>query len=95
LGFIVSVSAFVGAVVTFVQRMFASQLVPFGLGPPPGFATIVIAILFLGGVQLLCIGILGEYVGRIYQNVKGRPLTVIGESVGMDEQMKLRAIDAA
>ena len=56
---------------------------------------IVGAILFLGGVQLLCIGILGEYVGRIYQNVKGRPLTVIGESVGMDEQTRLRTITAA
>ena len=54
-----------------------------------------LAVIFLGGVQLLCLGILGEYVGRIYQNVKGRPLSVIGESVGMEEHVKLRAINAA
>jgi dolichol-phosphate mannosyltransferase len=82
-GFIVSATAFLGTVFTLLQRIFAAQFQQIGLGPVPGFATIVIAVLFLGGVQLLCMGILGEYVGRIYENVKGRPLTVIRESVGL------------
>lgn len=47
--------------------------------PLIGYTLITIAILFIGGVQLLCIGILGEYIGRIYEEVKGRPLYTVKE----------------
>lgn len=50
-----------------------------------GWASIFLAILFLGGVQLLTVGILGEYVGRIYEEVKGRQLFVIAEEVNFDD----------
>jgi dolichol-phosphate mannosyltransferase len=50
--------------------------------PITGLATIMIAILFLGSVQLVCIGILGEYVGRIYEEVKRRPLYTLAEVAG-------------
>jgi len=86
LGLCVSGFAFFGTVITFIQRIFAQQLVKFGLAPPPGFPTIVISILFLGGVQLICLGILGEYIGRIYDEVKGRPPWVICERVGFDQR---------
>jgi hypothetical protein len=43
----------------------------------PGFATITIVILLLGGIQLIAVGIMGEYVGRIYDEVKGRPLYLV------------------
>jgi len=49
-----------------------------------GLATIMIAILFIGSVQLVCIGILGEYIGRIYEEVKGRPLYTLGEVAGFE-----------
>jgi dolichol-phosphate mannosyltransferase len=49
-----------------------------------GQATTLIAVLFLGGVQLISLGILGEYVGRLYDEAKGRPLYVVRD--GPEEQ---------
>ena len=47
----------------------------------PGWTATILAILFLGGMQLLCTGILGEYIGRIYMQSKGRPLYIVGEII--------------
>ena len=46
----------------------------------PGFATVLCIVLLLGGIQLITIGIIGEYVGRIYDEVKGRPLYLVSSS---------------
>ncbi|WP_013323155.1 glycosyltransferase family 2 protein [Gloeothece verrucosa] len=53
--------------------------------PVTGLATIMIAIFFLGSVQLICLGILGEYIGRIYEEIKGRPLYTLAEVGGFDK----------
>jgi len=53
----------------------------FYLGTVPGWTSITLPIYFLGGVQILCIGILGEYLGKIYQEVKSRPRFIIEKIV--------------
>jgi dolichol-phosphate mannosyltransferase len=70
LGFGVSLLSIVLAV------FYAIKKLTVGLSPP-GFATITVAIFFLAGMQLITIGVIGEYVGRIFEEVKRRPLYVV------------------
>jgi polyisoprenyl-phosphate glycosyltransferase len=53
----------------------------------PGFETIVVSITFLGGMQLLSLGVLGSYIGRIFEEVKARPLYIVRRSYGLSEQL--------
>ena len=52
----------------------------------PGYATIIVLILFLGGMQLLCIGIIGEYVGRTFEQSKNRPVYIPKEILTYEDQ---------
>lgn len=52
----------------------------------PGYATIIVLILFLGGMQLLCIGIIGEYVGRTFEQSKNRPVYIPREILTYEDQ---------
>jgi polyisoprenyl-phosphate glycosyltransferase len=75
LGFTVSAAAFIYALIVISFKLFS-------LKPPaytPGWASTIVAVLFLGGVQLMSLGILGEYLGRVYDEVKGRPLYLISD----------------
>ena len=69
-GFIVSAIAFVVGIVEIVLKIFTGYNLP-------GYTSTIFAILFLGGVQLIGIGILGEYIGRIYEEIKARPLYLV------------------
>ncbi|MBV8154597.1 MAG: glycosyltransferase family 2 protein [Candidatus Eremiobacteraeota bacterium] len=74
-GFAVSAIAFVYAMVVIVAKLFR-------VNPPaytPGWASTIVAVVFLGGVQLISLGIIGEYLGRIYDQVKGRPLYLVSD----------------
>ena len=50
----------------------------------PGLASIAVFVAFLGGIQLLLIGIMGEYIARIHDEVKGRPLYLVSETHGLE-----------
>jgi dolichol-phosphate mannosyltransferase len=77
LGFLISTLAFVAIPVVVGLRIVGSYL--------PGFGTVTIAVLLLGGIQLIAIGITGEYVGRIYDEVKGRPLYLVRSRLNLLE----------
>lgn len=74
LGLAVSLLSIVLAAFYTIQKLF------FELNPP-GFATLVVSIFFLAGIQLVTIGVIGEYVGRIFDEVKRRPLYVVRQTV--------------
>jgi glycosyltransferase involved in cell wall biosynthesis len=69
-----------GLAVSFVSIVlalfYAIKKLTVGLNPP-GFATLIVAIFFLAGMQLITIGVIGEYVGRIFEEVKQRPLYIV------------------
>ena len=77
LGFISAGISIIAIPVVIILRLIGSQFFF-------GQATTLIAVLFLGGVQLVSLGILGEYVGRIYDEVKGRPLYIVSEASNND-----------
>lgn len=77
LGFAISTLAFIAIPVVVVLKIFGSYL--------PGFSAVEITILLLGGIQLISVGIIGEYVGRIYDEVKGRPLYLVKSRANLPE----------
>src|SRR5260370_41467249 len=77
LGFVVALLAFGVGILYAILKIFGW---PFPLGNP----TIVILVLFLGGIRLIGIGILGEYIGRIYEDVRQRPRFIIERSEGVE-----------
>jgi dolichol-phosphate mannosyltransferase len=79
LGFAVAVLGLLGILVTIVLRLTTGQQLA-------GQATTLVAVLFMGGVQLICLGIIGEYLGRIYDEVKRRPLYIVAEELGFEQQ---------
>ena len=78
-GFIVSLCAFLYMVYVFFKAVIVGE-------PVQGYPTLVILILFLGGIQLLSLGIIGEYIGRIYNETKNRPDYIVREINGQRQQ---------
>lgn len=74
LGALVSLAAFLYALYIFIRTL------AYGVDTP-GYASLMVAILFLGGVQLIGIGVLGEYLGRVYSEVKARPTYIIRQII--------------
>jgi dolichol-phosphate mannosyltransferase len=76
LGILVSIASVIGIVVVLILRFVV------GVAFLVGQTTTLLAILLLGGVQLLAIGTIGTYLGRIYDEVRGRPLYLVSEAIG-------------
>jgi glycosyltransferase involved in cell wall biosynthesis len=78
LGGLCALGAFIYLMITLIEKIF------FGISAP-GYASLLIVVLFFNGLLLLSNGIQGEYIARIFEEVKGRPLFVVGNKWGFDE----------
>src|SRR6185312_16079104 len=84
---------FIGFIVSFASLVYAIYIVTTTLmygTDLPGFPSIIVAVMFLGGIQLLSIGILGEYMARIFTEVKQRPKYLIATKVGFENDTNSR-----
>ncbi|HUS93779.1 MAG TPA: glycosyltransferase family 2 protein [Patescibacteria group bacterium] len=80
LGFFIAAISLIAILIVVLLRLFGHSQ------PLTGQATTLVAVLFLGGVQLISLGIIGEYLGRIYDEVKGRPLYLVDQKWGFDQE---------
>lgn len=78
LGALISMLSFSYALFLIIKTLISGSDVP-------GYASLMVAVLFMGGIQLMSLGVIGEYIGRIYRETKRRPLYVIGETVGLNK----------
>lgn len=83
LGFYAVVFSIGAALFVIAWRLIGFHFLGHAAGDVPGWAGIVVAVLFLNGIQFLILGFLGEYVGRIYSEVKQRPRWIVAETLGL------------
>ncbi|HBA84318.1 MAG TPA: glycosyltransferase [Verrucomicrobia bacterium] len=80
----------IGSLVALIGVLVAMKVIAGKILHPeslvPGWATLVAVVLFLGGLQLACLGLVGQYVGRIFEESKKRPLYIVRETVGLPER---------
>ncbi|CAK9249858.1 unnamed protein product [Sphagnum jensenii] len=84
IGFILTMLASTGIAITLYQKIFSYLYPESRYAVWSGFSAVLLAVLFIGGLQLVSLGIIGEYIGRIFNEVKKRPLFLIKESIGID-----------
>jgi len=77
LGFAIAIFSLIAIIAVVFLRLYGRHALL-------GQATTLVSVLFLGGIQLIFLGIIGEYLGRIYDEVKGRPLYVVSDTWGFE-----------
>lgn len=75
-GLLISAASIITAFIVFIRTMVLGTDVP-------GFPSLFVSLMFFSGIQLISLGIIGEYVGRIFAEVKRRPLYIVGERIGV------------
>jgi glycosyltransferase involved in cell wall biosynthesis len=78
IGLFVSFCAFLAAVAFIIEALV------YGVRTP-GFPSLIVSVMFFAGIQLMSLGVLGEYIGRVFAEVKRRPLYIVEERLGMDD----------
>jgi len=79
---------YVGAIISSASFIYAMYLIIRTLlygADVPGYASIMVAVLFMGGIQLVSLGVIGEYIGRIYRETKQRPLYLVEGTLGLNK----------
>ena len=82
------IGAIIAAFALFNAVYYVLEVLIWGVSVP-GFASLIVSIMFFAGVQLISLGVLGEYIGRVFAEVKGRPLYVVAEKIGSAEAWAL------
>ena len=90
-GLVVSVASLTGFLFFLAHRIIGFKIYGHSPEEVPGITSVVLALFFFGGVQLLAIGVLGEYIGRIYREVKQRPVAVVKEASAPEVVEKSRS----
>ncbi len=80
LGFTTSILSVLGIIYVLITRIFFAELTL------PGWAVTMIAILFMGGIQLITLGVMGTYIGRIYAEVQNRPRYVVSDFIAQEDE---------
>jgi glycosyltransferase involved in cell wall biosynthesis len=79
LGLLISLFAFCYAIVFLIKTLLFGADVP-------GYPSLIISVMFFAGVQLISLGVIGEYLGRMYEEIKGRPLFLVAEELGVERR---------
>jgi glycosyltransferase involved in cell wall biosynthesis len=84
----IRLGVYIGFIISFVSFLYGifiiTKTLMFGIDTP-GYASIMVVVLFLGGIQLFFLGLMGEYIGRIYKEVKNRPLYLVDRTIGFED----------
>lgn len=97
-GLVTSAAAIAGGMLLLLQRLFEIRI--FGYAPQdmPGYTSLLLALQFFSGIQLLSLGIIGEYVARMFSEIKRRPVYVVAERLGFppaQRQIQTEELDQA
>ena len=82
--------SYVGVVVSLLAFLYAGFILFWTLAlgvDVPGYASLIVVVLFLGGIQLITLGVIGEYLGRLYAETKRRPPYVVGHTYGFEDDV--------
>lgn len=84
-GYIVAIPSFIMGIFFIIHRIFDFKVFGYSPADVPGSATLMVSIFFLSGVILIILGVIGEYIGRIYLEIKKRPLYIVEDIFSKDD----------